>query len=281
VLFRSARDVPMPFEITAPSTVAGGAKDAVELPEGKLGDRIVLVNEDPERIAPPRDVVGTGGGDDLGDVVAVLTLEGQALRPKHAAAGDADVGGAAPECADRCGRALQIPVDLDVGMEFTKLSPPDIRKAAVREVVVSPDSEGPGDLLPRRVLRQSREVELVRRIEGLRASFLDEPLAGTLQFERVLTAARLAHGLRQQARHCQQQCNGQKCTCPAGQFHSQFVHDGSSVAALSHGDEVISEFAAAPCSRRRWCTVGSRIRAIYPRWPANALPRSGQSSKKG
>src|SRR5262249_60706563 len=103
----------MPFEIAAPSTFSGCAKDAVELAERKPGDRIVLVNEDSERVAPSRNVVRAGGGDDLGDVVAVLALEGQALRPKHASAGDADVRSPAPQRSHGGGRALQIPLDPD------------------------------------------------------------------------------------------------------------------------------------------------------------------------
>src|SRR5207237_6795074 len=92
ILLRPAGDIAVPFEVRSPPPFAGGAKDPVELGEGELRDRVVLVDEDAERVAPPGDVVRAGGGDDLGDVVVVFALEGQALRPEDAAAGDPDVG---------------------------------------------------------------------------------------------------------------------------------------------------------------------------------------------
>src|SRR5207237_8962657 len=122
-----------------------------ELGEGELRDRVVLVNEDAERVAPTGHVVRAGGGDDLGDVVVVLPLEGEPLGPEDAAAGDADVGGAGPERAHRGGAGLEIHLDVHARLDLAKLLFPDLGEAAVGEVVVSPDPQRAGDLLARLV----------------------------------------------------------------------------------------------------------------------------------
>src|SRR5207245_10245071 len=99
VLLRAAGDVAVPLEIGPPAAFAGGAEHAVELGEGELRDGVVLVDEDAERVAPPGHVVRARGGDDLGDVVVVLALEREALRPGHAAPGNAELTGARPHGA--------------------------------------------------------------------------------------------------------------------------------------------------------------------------------------
>src|SRR5438132_3153582 len=60
VLLGSADGVAVPLEVGAPAAFAGGAEDAVELRERQLRDRVVLVDEDAERVAPASDVVRAG-----------------------------------------------------------------------------------------------------------------------------------------------------------------------------------------------------------------------------
>ena len=192
VLLRTAGDVAVPLEVGAPAAFAGGAEDAVELGEGELGDRVVLVDEDAERVAPAGHVVRAGAGDDLGDVVIVLALEREPLRPEDAAAGDADIGCAGPQGPQGGGGALQVPFDLHARLDFPKLLLPDLGEAAVGKVVVPPDAQFPRDLLFRLVGGQTGQIEAVGRVERLRPALADEPLPGLLQLESILAAARRA-----------------------------------------------------------------------------------------
>ncbi len=182
VLLGAARHRGVPLR-TLESARALRSEDTVQLLDGQLRERVVLVDEDSQRIAPAGHVEAAGDHGDFHRPGAVVALVEQ-----HLVRGDVphrrDVRHSEGERGHACQGCFQLVLECDFGMVFLEALFPHLAQGTVGEIVRSPLADHARDLLLRRVRRQVVELPLLG-VVPLAAAQLEFLLTSLLHLERI------------------------------------------------------------------------------------------------
>ena len=160
VLLGAAAELGMPGG-SRPAAVPGRTEDAVELLQGDLRQRIVLVDDDHEVVLPAHVVVRAG---ESGEARRLVALQAE-MAERVVEAGlvvDGDVRQPEVEAGNGDGRRRQVVLDLDSRLGLLERLLPPSPEGRVAEVVVAVDAKLSGGFFLRHVMRQAAQVELLR-----------------------------------------------------------------------------------------------------------------------
>src|SRR5581483_9029142 len=137
-----------------PTSVASGAKDAVELLHGDVGQRVLLTDHHTKTWLPTRHIVGSCGELNL-DRVMVLVALIQLQLAERKLAPNAHVAYAKDQRRHCRFGGLHMPLNPNIRLVCPKSFLPQAADAAVSDVIRAPYPDGAANTLARRVVWQS------------------------------------------------------------------------------------------------------------------------------